>query len=67
MTKNPVLNSRSKHIHIDFHFVREKVDARELVIRHIRAEDQIADVFTKALSSLRFDHLRSKLHVSLLP
>lgn len=39
MARNPVLNNKSKHIHVDFHFVREKVEAQELVVQHVDALD----------------------------
>jgi len=64
LTANPVFHQRSKHIEIDYHFVREKVACGQLCVKYISSTDQIADVFTKALSSSRFAHLRSKLTVS---
>lgn len=63
MTRNPVITSRSKHIHLDYYFVREKVEANELEVRHISTTDQPADIFTKALGTSRFQFLRDKLHV----
>jgi len=46
-----------------FFFVREKILAQQLIVSHVPALDQWADVFTKALSSTRFAVLRTKLNV----
>ncbi|GAA0148630.1 hypothetical protein LIER_08019 [Lithospermum erythrorhizon] len=51
---NPVLHSRSKHIAIDYHFVREKVLLGDLVVKNVPTQFQLADMFTKALSSSKF-------------
>ncbi|KAJ0975586.1 hypothetical protein J5N97_017551 [Dioscorea zingiberensis] len=63
MSANPVIGSRSKHIHLDYYFVRERVDAGLLKVSHVVSADQVADIFTKPLSSSSFGTLRSKLQV----
>ncbi|GKF57544.1 uncharacterized mitochondrial protein-like protein, partial [Tanacetum coccineum] len=67
MTCVPVFHARTKHVEVDFHFVREKFDARKLSVQFITTHDQIADIFTKPLSSQRFAELRSKLRVVTRP
>jgi hypothetical protein len=47
---NLVFHARTKHVEIGFHFVRERVAMKQLVIRLISIGDQIVDGFTKAMS-----------------
>ena len=56
---NPVLHAPTKHLEVDYHCVREKVIHKELYDRYINTVDQIADIFTKGLTSAHFQVLRS--------
>lgn len=61
MSKNPVLHSKTKHIDLHYHFVRERVESGEVRLDWISTEDMIADLLTKALLPNVFMRLRDAL------
>ncbi|KAH9699143.1 retrovirus-related pol polyprotein from transposon RE2 [Citrus sinensis] len=63
LARNPVFHSKSKHIELDVHYVRDKVLGKELEVRYIPTEEQVADILTKPLSFSKFSFFRSKLNV----
>ncbi|KAH9779612.1 retrovirus-related pol polyprotein from transposon RE2 [Citrus sinensis] len=67
LAHNLVLDSRTKHIEIDIHYVINKVLAGELNIQYIPNEEQVADIMTKPLSFIHFNYLRAKLNVMPCP
>jgi hypothetical protein len=63
LSSNPVFRARTKHIEIDFHFVREKVALGALDVRFISTADQLADVFTKPATQLTLSRFSSNLNL----
>ncbi|KAK2420319.1 putative mitochondrial protein [Trifolium repens] len=63
LAHNPSLHHRTKHMELDIFFVREKVLSKSLVVSHVPAQDQWADIFTKPLSAIKFSALRDKLRI----
>ena len=61
ITKNPVHHSRTKHIDIRHHFIRDHVEKGDISVDYIRTDDQLADIFTKPLPEVRFKELCIKL------
>ncbi|GJY17002.1 copia protein [Tanacetum coccineum] len=58
LSKNPVQHSRTKHIEICHHFLRDNVQKRNISIEKVSSEDNIADILTKQLKREPFNYLR---------
>ena len=58
---NLVLHDRTKHVEVDKHFIKEKIDNGLVCMTYIPTEEQVANVFTKGLYKKQFDLLIGKL------
>lgn len=58
---NPVFHERTKHIEIDCHIVREKIQTGMLKTLHVASQHQLADILTKPLFPDQFNSLIDKM------
>ena len=61
LSDNPVQHQRTKHVELDIHFVREKVRIGAVLVLHVPADFQYADIFTQGLPRHLFNRFRSSL------
>ncbi|XP_042958165.1 secreted RxLR effector protein 161-like [Carya illinoinensis] len=67
ISNNPVQHSRTKHIDIRHHFIRDLVETKVVSLEYINTEHQLADLFTKPLDGLRFEFLRKAIGLCVMP
>jgi hypothetical protein len=63
MADNPVEHSRTKHIDIRHHFLRDHQQKGDIEVFHVSSANQLADIFTKPLDEQTFCKLHSELNV----
>jgi hypothetical protein len=63
LANNPIYHVRTEHIEVHYHFIREKVLAKEIDLIHVSTEDQVVDIFTKALGTDKLKKFRKMLGV----
>ena len=61
ITKNPIQHSRTKHIEIRHHFIRDHALKGDICIEHVDTLNQLADIFTKSLNEDQFCKIKRKL------
>jgi hypothetical protein len=61
MADNPVEHSRTKHIDIRYHFLRDHQQKGDIEIAYVNTHNQLADIFTKPLDEKTFSKLRNEL------
>jgi hypothetical protein len=63
MIENPVFHDRLKNIEIRYHFICDMVQRGALRLQYISTDEQVADVLTKPLSRVKFEHFQDKLGI----
>ena len=64
LTKNPKTHSRTKHIDIKYHYIREAVDKKDIELVYCPTDKMVADILTKGLPRPKFDELRSLMGIT---
>ena len=67
LSKNSIFHARTKHIDLNFHFIRELVENGFIEILYISTDFQVADSMTKAVPKLKNDFCREKMGVLKFP
>ncbi|CAL9007393.1 unnamed protein product [Prunus brigantina] len=60
---NPVQHDRTKHVEVDRHFIKEKIEKKIIRLPFVKSEDQLADILTKAVCSRVFYDSLTKLGI----
>ena len=61
LAKNPILHSRSKHIDVRFHFLRDHYQKGDVELNHVSTDNQVANILTKPLEQATYARLRGEL------
>ena len=64
LSKNPIQHSRTKHIEIRHHFLRDHVQKRDIELIYIHTDKQLVDIFIKSFEEKRFCYIRRELGMS---
>ena len=67
ISKNPVQHSKTKHIEIRYHFIRDLVERKIVCLEYIPTERQNADIFAKPLNRNKFETHCQVIGVILCP
>jgi hypothetical protein len=63
LANNPVSHSRTNHIDIRHHFLRDHETKRDIALSHVSTGKQLTDIFIKSLDESRFCSLRNELNI----
>ena len=63
LSKNPKNHSRTKHIDVKYHYVRESVDNGTIAVEYCPTAEMVADTLTKGLAKPKFEKFRKDMAV----
>jgi len=63
ISENPIQHDRTKHVEVDIHFIKEKVEDSDNELPFVRLEDQLADILTKVVTGRAFTRVLNKLSI----
>ncbi|XP_073219944.1 secreted RxLR effector protein 161-like [Cicer arietinum] len=63
LSKNPIQHSRSKHIEMKHHFIRDHVSKKEIELIFVDTNNQLADIFTNPLFEETFNSIKERLKI----
>ena len=63
IAKNPVQPSRTKHIEVHHHFIRDLVEKGDVILEFVPKNSQLADIFTKPLNEDQFNFICQELEI----
>ena len=63
ISRNPVMHSKTKHIPIKYHFLRDQVSQKVVKLEYVDTKEHIVDIFLKPLPNEAFEHLRKKVGI----
>ena len=54
-------HSRVKHIHVRHHFLKDNVENKNIIVKHVNTNEQVADIMTKPLPREQYEKMRLEL------
>jgi hypothetical protein len=59
-----VFHDESKHIEIKYHYIRDMVQRKVVLVQYLPTDEQVVDVLTKPLTKMKFEYFRDRLGVA---
>jgi hypothetical protein len=60
LSENPVSHARSKHVETKYHYIRDMVQRKPILVQYLPTDEQIANVLTKPLAKSKFVYFHDK-------
>jgi hypothetical protein len=67
ISKNTVMHSKTNHIPIKYHFLREQAAEKNIIVEYVGTKEQVVDIFTKPLPWAALEYLHQRLGVISTP